>query len=159
MWLPISSTWMFHFLNPCYPGMTSQNSETLACWWLSISFSSVWTEKQRNGPVFQVSLGRERNLLEGRSILRLNWALWVTHFLQEFSCICFSVWSFIHIITNNRIWRNKFEMMACFYSENLNTKEPMWTMRLEFKAFKSILGLQIITSMLVFSRVYFYSDK
>ena len=45
--------------------------------------------------------------------------------LQEFSYVFFQVWPFIHIIANNRISRNHFEAIDCFYPDKLNTKEPL----------------------------------
>ena len=72
-------------------------------------FSSVWTEKQkkkkRGGQFFQVSLGRERNLLEDKihAACGLFESLVVC---RNFLLIFCQVWSFIHKITNNRIRRN-----------------------------------------------------
>ena len=47
-------------------------------------------------------------------------------------------------------------MMACFWLEILNQQKPQ---RSGCQAFKNILGLQIIISMLAISTIYFYSDK
>ena len=49
--------------------------------------------------------------------------------------------------------------MACFYLENLNQKKQ-WELQISgCQAFKNILGLQIITSLLAISTIYFYSDQ
>jgi hypothetical protein len=49
--------------------------------------------------------------------------------------------------------------MACFYLENLNQRKQ-WELQISgCQAFKNILGLQIITSMLAISTIYFYSDQ
>ena len=50
-------------------------------------------------------------------------------------------------------------MMACFYLENLNQRKQWKPQISGCQAFKNILDLQIIISMLMISTVYFYTNK
>ena len=129
--MPTSSIGMFHFLQPLLPWYDISKLRNLLVDMI-INFILAQFEqksKKMRGPVFSIFFMERKESVRRQSTCSLQ-ALWVTHFLQEFSYIYFQVWPFIHIITNNRIRRNKFEMMACFYPENLNTKEPMWTAKI-----------------------------
>ena len=101
---------------------------------------------------------REKNETIRRQIACSLWALWVAIVCRNF-IFFFQVWLFIHFTANNRIIRTNLKWW-------LVSTPKIWIQRNQWEpqisgcqAFKNILGLQIITSMLAISTIYFYSDQ